>query len=60
MIGETEVVVGAEVEHFLTFHLNGGTLWAFDETLFLVKSCFTNLSKRLAEVFFHFSVHNFF
>ena len=32
MIGETEVVVGAEVEHFLTFHLNGGTLWAENVT----------------------------
>ena len=57
IVGESEVVVGAEVQDFLTFDLNGSLLWAFDEALFLVKASFTNLSERLTEMFFHLSVH---
>ena len=57
MVGEAEVVVGTEVQHLFALHLNGSLLWTFDEALFLVKASFTNLSERLAEMFFHFTVH---
>ena len=57
MVGESEVVVGAEVEDFLAFHLDGCLLRAFYEALLFVESCFANLSERLAEMLFHLSVH---
>ena len=58
MIRQAQIVVGTEVEHFLSCHLNGCTLRTLNESLFLVKSCFTNLSECLAEMFFHLSVHS--
>ena len=58
MVGEAEVVVGAEVQYFLTFYLDGCLLWAFYETFFFVESCFANLSERLTEMLFHLSVHS--
>ena len=40
MVGEAEVVVGAEVEHFLSLHLDGSLLRAFDEAFVLVEAGF--------------------
>ena len=58
VVGKAQVVVGTEVQHFLSLHLNGCALGTLDETLLLVKACFANLSERLAEMLFHFSVHS--
>ena len=59
MVGEAKIVVGTEVQDFLSLDLDGSLLRTFDEALFLVKASFTNLSERLAEMFFHFTVHRY-
>ena len=58
IIRQSQIVVGTKVQYFLTVHLNGCTLRTFYETLLFVKSCFTNLSERLTEMFLYFSVHD--
>ena len=58
MIGESEIIVCAEVEHFLASDLNSSLLRTADETFLLIESCLANLGQRLAEMFFHLSVHS--
>ena len=59
MVGQTQVIVGAEIQHFLPFYGDGGLLRTLDQALFFVESGLFNFSKRIAEVFFHFPVHSF-
>ena len=71
VVAQSQVVVGTEVQHFLgcgratttlgsvTYYRDSSTLWATDESLFLVEPCLTNLAKSLCEMFLHFSVHSF-
>ena len=58
IVTQTKIVVGTEVQHFFSGHLNGCCLWTLDEALFLVETCLTNLLQRLLKVFLHFSVHS--
>ena len=57
MIGETEIIVGAEIEHFLSSHADGSPLRTLNDTLFLVKACLTNFRKLLTEMLLDFRVH---
>ena len=38
VVRKAEVVVGTEVEYFLTLYFNGCALWAFDDALFFVEA----------------------
>ena len=58
VVGQAEVVVGAEVQHFFPLHLDGGALGTLDNSFFLVKPGTLQFVKSVAQVFFHFSVHN--
>ena len=58
VVAQAEIVVGTEVQDFLSPYLNGCPLRAFDETFLLVEAGLAYLSKRLAEMFLHFSVHD--
>ena len=58
VIGKPKVVVGTEVQYFLALHFNCCTLRTFNDSFFLVKSGFLDLCKRVAEMFFHLTVHN--
>ena len=58
VIRQSQIVIGTKVQHFLTVHLNGCALRTFNETLLFIKSCFTNLSERITEMFLYFSVHD--
>lgn len=44
MIGESEIVVGAEIEHCLAAYIDFCLLWAFDEAFVLVETSFANSS----------------
>lgn len=57
MIGQSQVVVGAEIQYFLAFYCDGGLLCTFDQSFLFVESGFFDFSKCLAEMFFHFTVH---
>ena len=59
MIGQTQIVVGAEVENFLTLHLNGCTLRALDDALLLVQTGFLQVGQCFAEMFLNLTVHDF-
>ena len=58
VVGETQVVVGAEVEHLAAGHLDGGLLRTLDEALALVESGLLDVLQFLLEVFLEFTVHN--
>ena len=58
VVAQAQIVVGTKVQHFLSRNLNGCTLRALDEALFLVESCLANLGQCLAEMLFYFSVHD--
>ena len=59
MIGEAQIVVGTEVEHFLAFHHDTCPLRTFNDTFLLVEACLTDLCQLLAEMLFHFTIHTF-
>ena len=41
VVAQAKIVVGAKVEHFLTFHLNGSSLRTLNDAFFLVETgCF--------------------
>ena len=58
MVAQAQIVVGAEIQHFLTSHLNGSGLGALNEALLLVEACLANLLQRLLKMLLHFSVHD--
>ena len=58
VIGKTKIVVGTEVQYFLAFNFNCCTLRTFNDSFLFVKSCILNLCKRIAEMFFHLTIHN--
>ena len=61
VISESEVVVRAEVDHFLSaFYGYAGGLRSNDHALVLIKSCFANLIQRFLQVLLKISVHSYF
>ena len=44
MIGKSKIVVGTEVEHFLSAYVDFGLLRSFDETFVLVEASFADSS----------------
>ena len=58
IVRQTQIVVGAEVEHCFAAHFDGSLLGAFDEALFLVEAGFAKVFQLLLEVFLKFSVHD--
>ena len=58
VVRKTQIVVGAEIQHFFSFYSDGSLLRTFNQSFFFIKSGFLNFSQCLAEVFFHFTVHN--
>ena len=58
MVGESEVVVCAEVEHFVAFHLDGCLLGAFNQTFFFVETCLLDVLQFFLEMCLEFTLHN--
>ena len=58
VIGQSQIVVSAEVQHFLAFNSDGSLLRTFNQSFFFVKPGFLDFSQCLAEEFFHFTVHS--
>ncbi len=46
MIGQSQIVVGAEIQHFFSFYSDGSLLRTFDQSFFFVKSGFLNLREK--------------
>ena len=57
VVGKTEVVVGAEVEHRFSAHIDFRLLRAADETFVLVQTGFANGGQLRLEVLLEFTVH---
>ena len=61
VIGEAEVVVRAEVNHFLSaFYGNAGRLRGDDHALVLIETCIANLIQRFLQVLLKILIHSFF
>ena len=61
VISESEVVVRAEVDHFLSaFYGYAGRLRSNDHALVFIKSCFANLIQRFLQVGLKVLIHSFF
>ena len=58
MVGESEVVVCTEVEHFVAFHLDGCLLGAFNQAFFFVETCLLDVLQFFLEMCLEFTVHN--
>ena len=58
IVRQSQIVVGAEIEHFFSCNIDSCPLRALNQALLFVEACLTNLSKCLREMFFHFSVHS--
>ena len=58
VVREAEVVVGAEIQHFLASHLDGSLLRSFDEAFVLVKTSLLDVFQFLLEMFLKFTVHS--
>ena len=59
VVGEAEVVVGAEVEALLTSHHNFGTLGALDDAFVLVKTGSFDVGQLFLKMFLELCVHNY-
>ena len=57
MVGESEVVVGAEVDHLFAGYVDRRCLRAFDDTFTLVETCIFDLLQLSLQVLLKFSVH---
>ena len=57
VVRQTKIVVGAEVEHFLTIYLDCSLLRAFNNTFLFVETCLLQILQSGSEMFFYFSVH---
>lgn len=58
VVGQSQVIVGTEVQHLFAFYADGSLLCTLNQSLFLVESGFFYFSKCLAEMVFHFTVHS--
>ena len=58
VVREAKIVVGAEVEHFLSLDRDGSLLRAFDQALLLVEAGLLDVLQFLLEVSLKFTVHN--
>ena len=58
IVRKAQIVVGAEVQHCLSAHLNGSLLRAFNQTLVLVKASFADSSQLVLKMLLKFSVHS--
>ena len=58
VVGETQVVVGAEVEYLLAAHLDFRPLGRGDYPFFLVEASLPDVCKFFLQKLFHFSVHD--
>ena len=59
IVGEAEVVVGAEVEALLAFHHDFGALGALDDAFVFVQAGSFDVSQFFLEVFLKLCVHNY-
>ena len=57
VVGKTQIVVGAEVQHSLSAYIDGSLLGAFDEAFVFVKSCFADGRELVLKMLLEFSVH---
>ena len=60
VVGQSQVVVGTEVQYLFAFYGDGSLLCTLNQSLFLVESGFFYFSNSLAEMVFHFTVHSIF
>ena len=58
VVAQSQIVVGAEVQHFLALHLDGCALRAFDDSFFLVEAGCFQVGQGLLQMLLDFSVHN--
>ena len=59
VVGEAEVVVGAEVEALLALHHDFGALGALDDAFILVKTGGLDVGQLFLQVLLEFGVHNY-
>ena len=59
VVGQTQVVVGAEVEALLALHHDLGTLGALDDAFMLVKTGSFDVGQLFLKMLLKFSVHNY-
>ena len=61
VIGEAEVVVRTEIDHFLSaFYGNAGRLRGDDDPLVLIEACIANLIQRFLQVLLKILIHSCF
>ena len=60
VVGQSQVIVGTEVQYLFAFYGDGSLLCTLNQSLFLVESGFFYFSNSLAEMVFHFTVHSIF
>ena len=57
MVRQSEVVVGTEVQHFLTFYLDSSLLRTLDEAFLLVQTSLLDVLQFFLEMSLEFTVH---
>ena len=57
VVRQAEVVVGTEVQHFLSLYLDSSLLGSFDESFLLVEAGFLDCVQFVLKMFLKFTVH---